>query len=110
MSKHNFTLVVIASIHIALIEVTSIVDPLVIRAQVSSSIVVQACTCRTMNTKVARAAWHALDLGWSALMYCMHLGKSAAASQVIPPTVVVITRVVHSLIVIALHAIRPLPL
>ena len=39
-SKHSFTLVVIASIHIALIEVTSIVDSLVICAQVSSAIVV----------------------------------------------------------------------
>lgn len=39
----------------------------------------------------------------------MHLGKIAAASQVISLTVVVITRVVHSLVVVALHAITPLP-
>jgi len=30
VSKHNFTLVVIASIHIALIEVASVVDSLVV--------------------------------------------------------------------------------
>ena len=62
-----------------------------------------------MNTRVSRAASYALDFRWSALMYSMH-GKIAATQQVIPPTVVVITRVVHSLIVVTLHAVRPLPL
>ncbi len=45
VSKHIFTLVVIASIHIALIEVASVVVSLVICPKVSGTIVVQACTC-----------------------------------------------------------------
>ncbi len=62
-----------------------------------------------VQIKVSRAACHALNSGLSALNYRIHLSKTAAASQGVPLTIVVITRVVHSLIVVALHAIMPLP-
>ena len=63
-----------------------------------------------VQIKVSRAACHALNSGLSALTYSIHVGKIAAASQVVPLTIVVITRVVDSLIVVTLHAMRPLAL